>query len=257
MSGYQDFSEFYDRLMNDVDYEEQAEYLLSLFRKHSGNTPKTVIDIACGSGSLCAALAARGIDPIGVDVSASMLAKAAGKFAPDQQVLLLQQDMRELDLYGTADGAVCMLDSVNHLCCTADIERFFARLRLFVEPGGLFVFDVNTPFKHRQVLGNNAFVFEEEDFVCVWRNRYLPKSAEVAMLLDFFVEKDDGDYYRLCDEVRERAYSRRTLEKLLKQTGWEPLAVYNEYTTESAQEDAQRWVFVAKNTRTVEEAIGI
>ena len=95
MSGYQDFSEFYDRLMNDVDYEEQAEYLLSLFRKHNGNTPKTVIDIACGSGSLCAALAARGIDPIGVDVSASMLAKAAGKFAPDQQVLLLQQEFHQ------------------------------------------------------------------------------------------------------------------------------------------------------------------
>ena len=256
MSGYQDFSEFYDRLMGDVDYKEQVDYLLSLFRMHSGKLPETVIDIACGSGSLCVALAERGIDPIGVDASAAMLAKAAEKFPAGREPLLLQQDMRELDLFGTADGAVCMLDSVNHLCRTADVERFFSRLRLFVEPGGLFIFDVNTPYKHRQILGNNAFVFEENEFMCVWRNQYYPKTAETAMLLDFFVNKGNDEYERLCDEVRERAYSRRTLERLLKKTGWECLAVYNADTIEPAQDETERWVLVAKNRRTVEEATG-
>lgn len=254
MNRYRDFSEFYDRLMGDVDYAEQADYLLSLFQKHGGILPKTVVDIACGSGSLCEQLAARGVETIGVDASEAMLAKAAQKAG---NTLLLQQDMRELDLYGTADGAVCMLDSVSHLCNLADVERFFARLRLFVEPGGLFIFDVNTPYKHREVLGDNAFVLEEEDVVCVWRNRYVPKTAEVAMLLDFFVENPDGSYERLCDEVRERAYSRQTLSRLLSKTGWETLAVYDGYTTNAPQEETQRWVFVVKSTRTVAQAAGI
>lgn len=254
MSGYHDFSEFYDRLMSDVDYGNQAEYLLSLFQLH-GCKHASVIDIACGSGSLCIELAARGVDPIGVDASEAMLAKAAEKCGGT--LLFLQQDMRELDLYGTADAAVCMMDSINHLCKTADVERFFSRLRLFVEPGGLFIFDVNTPYKHREVLGDNAFVFEEEDFLCVWRNRHIGKTGETEMLLDFFVNDGENQYYRLYDTVRERAYSRRTLEQLLQKTGWECLAVYGNGTTVSPSETEERWVFVARNTRTVEEASGI
>ncbi len=254
MSGYQDFSEFYDRLMSEVDYGAQAAYLLSLFQLH-GCSPASVIDVACGSGSLCMELAARGVDPIGVDASEAMLAKAMEKSGGS--LMFLQQDMRALDLYGTADAAVCMLDSINHLCRSTDVEQFFRRLRLFVEPGGLFIFDVNTPYKHREVLGDNAFVFEEEDFLCVWRNRYMAKTKETEMLLDFFVEREDGTYDRVYDTVREKAYSRRTLEQLLQKTGWECLAVYGNGTTVAPAETEERWVFVARNTRTHQEAMGI
>lgn len=254
MSGYHDFSEFYDRLMTDVDYGARADELLRLFEQYH-KRPDTVLDIACGSGSLCEALAERGIDPIGVDASAGMLMKAMEKpLLRQKRVLLLEQDMRELDLYGTADGAVCILDSVNHLCHTRDVQRFFSRLRLFVEPGGLFIFDVNTPYKHRQVLGDNTFVFEEDDLVCIWRNRFVEKTGEVDMALDFFVHEGDGAYYRMTDTVRERAYSRRTLEQLLKKTGWDVLAVLAENTGGEPTADCERWVFVARNNRTVEEA---
>lgn len=252
MSGYQAFSEFYDRLMQDVDYAARADYLLSLFDKH-GEKPKTVLDIACGSGSLCAELMRRGVDVIGVDASETMLAKAAAK-VPD--ALLLCQDMREMDLYGTVDGAVCVLDSLNHLCRTADVAQVFRRTRLFVEPGGLLVFDVNTPYKHREVLADRSFVAEEEDVLCVWRNRYLPRSGEVEILLDFFVEQEDGRYERYWDTVRERAYSERTLRRLLAQTGWETLAVYEDMTIEPPTADCQRMIFVARSTRTVAEAAG-
>lgn len=255
MNGYQDFSQFYDCLMADVDYDGYADYLLRLFERFSGCRPHTVLDVACGSGSLCEALVAHGVDPIGVDVSETMLMSARQKpVLQEHNVLLLQQDMRELDLYGTADGAVCVLDSVNHLCNTADIAQFLRRLRLFVNPGGLFIFDVNTPYKHREVLGSNAFVFEEENFVCVWRNRFVEKSCEVDMLLDFFVETEDGAYERLTDTVRERAYSRRTLEKLLKETGWDCLAVLAHNTENEPAADCERWVIVARNNRSVEEA---
>ncbi len=258
MSGYQDFSEFYDRLMADVDYDNLADDLLRLFKRYDGHMPLSLLDIACGSGSLCESLVQRGVDPIGVDASSAMLAKAVEKpVLREKQVLLLQQDMRELDLYGTADGAVCILDSINHLCRSADVARFFSRLRLFVKPGGLFIFDVNTPYKHRQVLGDNAFVFEEEDLVCVWRNRYIPKTKETDMALDFFVQRDDGAYYRVSDTVRERAYSRRTLERLLKQTGWDLLAVLGDGTETEPTADCERWIFVTRNNRTVEEATGM
>ena len=254
--GYRDFSEFYDRLMTDVDYDGYADYLLRLFERY-GTRQQTVLDIACGSGNLCEALVRRGVDPVGVELSEDMLQKAMEKpLLTENGVLLLCQDMCELDLYGTADAAVCVLDSINHLCNVEDVRRFFTRLRLFVEPNDLLIFDVNTPYKHRQVLGDNAFVFEQEDFLCVWRNNYRPRTNEVLMSLDFFVEEEDGSYTRFADTVRERAYSRRTLEQLLEQTGWDLLAVLAERTEEQPQEDCERWVFVARNNRTVEEAAG-
>ncbi len=251
MSGYGDFSAFYDALMTDVDYAARAEYLLRLFDRH-GAKPHSVLDIACGSGSLCAEFQKRGVDIIGVDGSGAMLMRAREKLGGE--ALLLEQDMCNLDLYGTVDGAVCTLDSLNHLCRTEQVAEVFRRARLFVEPGGLFLFDVNTVYKHKEVLGDTAFVVEQAGLMCVWRNRYLPRTHEVSMLLDFFTEEADGSYERYQDTVRERAYSERTLRRLLNETGWETVAVYEDMTTDTPTDICERMVFVARNTRTVEQA---
>ena len=252
MSGYGAFSAFYDALMTDVDYPARAAYLLELFARHGGH-PHTILDIACGSGRLCEALEKQGKEVIGVDGSAAMLMQARERLSAD--VLLLAQDMRELDLYGTVDGAVCTLDSLNHLCRTQDIAQVLRRARLFVEPNGLFIFDVNTVYKHREVLGDHTFVTEQDGIVCVWRNHYLARTNEVDMLLDFFVEQQDGTYERYQETVRERAYSERTLRRLLAETGWETVAVYGDMSTDAPTPDCERMVFVARNTRTVEQAI--
>ncbi|HIW73596.1 MAG TPA: class I SAM-dependent methyltransferase [Firmicutes bacterium] len=250
MSGYGLFSSFYDRLMSDVDYDGRAAYLLSLFaRFRPEKPPAALLDLACGSGGVTLPLAAGGVEMIGVDGSEEMLAKARQK--ADRQglrPLFLCQDMRELDLYGTVDGAVCTLDSLNHLCRTADLREVFRRLRLFIEPGGLFLFDVNTPYKHRKVLADNAFVYEEDDFLCVWRNRLLERTCEVDMQLDFFVAQDKrgGCCLRLTDTVRERAYSERTLRRLLAEEGFETLAVYADGTQEPPREDTERTVYAAR-----------
>ncbi len=251
MSGYGDFSAFYDALMTDVDYAARAAYLLRLFERH-GQKPRTVLDIACGSGSLMAELQRRGVDTVGVDGSDVMLMRAREKLSAD--ALLLCQDMCELDLYGTVDGAVCTLDSLNHLCRTEQLAEVFRRARLFVEPGGLFIFDVNTIYKHRAVLGDTAFVIEQPGLMCVWRNRYISRTHEVSMLLDFFVEETGGSYERYQDTVRERAYSERTLRKLLSQNGWETVAVYEDMTTDAPSDTCERMVLVARNTRTAEQA---
>ncbi len=248
MSGYAAFSRFYDRLTTDVEYARRADYLLALFERHRGH-PRSLLDLACGSGSLTVELAARGVEMTGVDASEDMLALAAEK-AEEAGVsaLLLRQDMRELDLYGTVEGAVCVLDSLNHLLTTADLLRTFQRLGLFIEPDGLLIFDVNTPYKHREVLGDNAFVLEEEGLFCTWRNRLIERTCEVEILLDFFVE-EGAHYTRYEDTVRERAYSRRMLEKLLRQAGFTLLAVYADMETQPPESDCQRWVFVARNRK--------
>ena len=247
MNEYQVFADFYDSLTENVDYSGQADRLLSLFAKHRA-MPSTLLDLACGSGSLCVELSRRGIEMIGVDNSADMLLKAREKAAATGiDALFLQQDMRELDLYGTVQGAVCMLDSLNHLTKTDDLLTVFRRLSLFVEPKGLLLFDVNTPYKHRYVLGNNAYVIEQDGLVCAWRNRLIDKTCEVEEWLDFFVQDEDGRYTRYDDTVRERAYAEATLTKLLKQADFEVLAVYDGDTGEAPIDTTQRWLFVARN----------
>lgn len=247
-NAYAAFAEFYDQLTADVDYAAWADYYISLF-SHGGAVPKTLLDLACGSGSLSLELAARGMEVIGVDGSEDMLSLAQEKaLASGFSPLFLHQDMRALDLYGTVDGAICALDSLNHVLDTASLAAVFQRLFLFIEPGGLLLFDVNTPYKHRRVLGDNTFVYEEPGFLCVWRNCLLERTGEVEMSLDFFVETEDGLYRRLTDRVRERAYSRRTLERLLTASGFQLLGVYGEGTLLPPAETEERWVFAARRT---------
>lgn len=247
MNGYGAFAAFYDALTDDVDYAAWADYLLAAFSRHGG-AAHTVLDLCCGSGSLSLELADRGCEVIGVDGSADMLAVAREKAAAEgRDILFLCQDVRALDLYGTVDGAVCMLDSLSHILHTEDLREIFRRLGLFIAPDGLLIFDVNTPYKHAHVLGDNAFVYEREEFVCAWRNRYLPATHEVEMALDFFLEEEDGTYTRYTDSVRERAYSLQTWKNLLTEAGFDLLGVYGERRFTAPAEDAQRWVLVAKN----------
>ena len=243
MSGYKSFAVFYDRLMADMDYDGKAAYFLDLFAAFGQPQPTCVVDLACGLGGLTVPLVNRQIDTIGVDLSAEMLSLAKQKL-PD--TLFLQQDMRELSLGGTVDGVVCGMDSINHLCKTADVAAVFAAVHRALADGGLFVFDVNTPHKHRAVLADNAFVFEEDDFFCVWQNCLIEKTNEVDMLLDIFAVREDGGYDRFCDHVRERAYSEKTLRRLLTEAGFTVLAVYEDMTDNAPAADTERMVFVAR-----------
>lgn len=245
MPSYEKFAQFYDQLTGNIDYPARAAYFSELIRRHHGES-KLLLDLGCGTGSLSVELSRLGYEVIGVDRSADMLSVAVRKNAGlPTPVLYLCQDMRRLDLYGTIDVAVSALDSLNHLASPKDLLTAMKRVSLFTEPGGIFLFDVNTPYKHREILGNNTFVYDLEEVYCVWQNSYHPDGCRVEIQLDFF-ERAGDCYYRSGESFSERAYSREELEQMLREAGFGLLAVYGDDGFGEPAETTQRAVYVAE-----------
>ena len=245
MSGYGIFAQYYDKLTNTVGYDKQAEYLLRLFDLH-GKRPTLMLDLACGTGNMSIRLVKEGISVIGADMSPDMLYKAQQKaMAENLDILFICQKMQDIDLYGTIDGAICTLDSINHLLRLQDVQRVFDKVSLFMEKDGLFIFDVNTIYKHEKILADNVFVYELDDVFCVWQNEYNNKNNIVNITLDFF-ERDGQCYFRRTEHFSERAYSDTELIKMLNQSGFELCAVYGDYKLEKPDNKCQRKVFVAR-----------
>ena len=180
------FADFYDGLTLNVDYARRASYIAVLFAKLGHNMGLT-LDLACGTGSLTLELAKMGVDVYGVDGSEEMLSVASEKaFEQNIDTLFLCQKMQELDLYGTIDTCVCSLDSINHLTSENDVIETFRRIEKYLAPDGLFVFDANTVYKHRNILGDNCFIYDTDTVFCAWQNSYCEKDNRVDITLDFF-----------------------------------------------------------------------
>lgn len=248
MSSYSDFAYVYDELMCDADYEKRAEYVLSLFKKY-GKTPSLLLDLACGTGNFSNLFAKKGIEVIGVDMSEDMLSVAREKmYNEGVNVLYLCQKAEELDLFGTIDGAVCLMDSLNHITDEADLEKAISRVSLFMEKDGLFIFDVNTRYKHKTTLGNNIFIKESDEVFCVWQNEYIDNESLVNIRLDIFTEQD-GLYERFCEEFCERAYDFEFLKELLLKYDFEVLKIFDDLSENEIKSDTERAFFVCKKTR--------
>ena len=163
-------------------------------------------------------------------------------------MLFLCQKAEELDLYGTVDGAICCMDSINHITDTKKLQQAIEKVSLFLERDCLFIFDVNTEYKHREVLGNNIFILEEEDVYCVWQNQYNKENLSTDIFLDFFVKQDET-YERYSEEFSEKAYTRKQLTNILESCGFELLAVYADMTENQPDEFCEREFYVAKKIR--------
>jgi len=242
---YDNFSRFYDSLTDNVEYKKRADYfcrLLSLCGVNSG----ILLDLGCGTGSISVEMAERGFDVIGVDSSVGMLNEARQKaFESGKQILLLNQSMDEIDLYGTVDCAVCVLDGINHLDGEKQIRATFDKVSLFMNPGGAFAFDVNTLYKHKNILADNVYVYETDEVYCVWQNSYNEADGSVDITLDFF-EEEDGVYYRSEESFTERAYELSEIQNWLELSGFEVIGIYDDLTFENAKPDSERAVFLAK-----------
>ncbi|MBR1730944.1 MAG: class I SAM-dependent methyltransferase, partial [Ruminococcus sp.] len=186
-----------------------------------------------------------GIDVYGVDCSEEMLSVAQEKaFEENIDTLFLCQKMQELDLYGTIDTCICSLDSINHLTEISDVQMTFERVSLFMNRGGYFVFDVNTIYKHKEILADNTFVYDTDDVYCIWQNS-LKENNIVDIDLTFFVPEGES-YTRYDESFSERAYSNEELTELLNKAGFEIQAVYCDMGFNKPLKTEQRVIYVAK-----------
>ena len=240
------FSEYYDRLTDDVDRSVMADFCIAMMGRYHEKC-ELVLDLACGTGALSSEFARRGFETIGVDASADMLSEAMEKNAElEVPVLYLCQPLERLDLYGTVDLAVCTLDSLNHLKGKRALAKALHRLQYFVEPGGLFIFDMNTPYKHRAILGNNTFIREAKGVYCAWQSEYTTEGNRVELRMDLFIEQADGSYTRAQEHFCEYAYGREEIRAMLSAEHFTLLAVYGGYSELAPSADTERWVFVAQ-----------
>lgn len=248
MNGYSAFAYFYDKLTLNISYKERAQYFDKLVSVHNGKRG-ILLDLACGTGSLSEEFAKMGYDVIGVDGSETMLNEALDKkFDSGLPIQYLCQDMRKLDMFGTIDVTICALDSLNHLNSLDDIQKTFERVSLFCEPGGLFIFDMNMPYKHKNVLASNTFVYDLEDVYCVWQNSFDSSSEDcrINATLDIFEKNEDGSYRRYYDELSEIAFEREIIEQALIKAGMTVEAVYDYDTFNAPRTDSEKLVFTAR-----------
>ena len=246
-TGYETFAFYYDSLTQNVNYDERAEYfdrLIQTFLHSSGNV---LLDLACGTGTMSEKMTKRGYDVIGVDYSDSMLNQALEKkLEKGLSIQYVMQDMRELELYGTVDATICTLDSLNHLPSLADVTRVFQRVFDATEPGGVFLFDMNTLYKHRKILGNEIYLYETEDVYCVWENELQDDQCTVLITLQIFSQLENGLYRRKTEYITERAYASEQIQEALKKVGFHVLGIYHADTLEPLKEDSQRMVVAAR-----------
>lgn len=243
---YEYLAQCYDQFTEDVNYQRWADYVEKHFAR-SKLPIRTVLDLACGTGSLTMLLAQRGYEMIGADLSEEMLAQAAEKCRGigDPEPIFLHQAMEELDLYGTIDACVCCLDSVNYVTRPRKLARAFQRVHTFLMPGGLFLFDINTPDKLRGLDGQ-IFLDENEDSYCVWRADYSPRRRICTYGMDIFQLEESGLWSRWEEVHEEFAYEPAELEDLLRQAGFRQIKQYGELRMNAPKPGESRIFFAAR-----------
>lgn len=245
MTQYTSLAQVYDALTTDVEYEQWAVFAQKAFETYQ-LSPQLVLELACGTGNLTKCLAQAGYEMIAADLSPEMLSvareKCEGLSCPP---VFLCQDMRLLDLYGTVDAAVCCLDSLNYLTELRSLKQAFARVSLFMNPGGLFLFDMKTKAAFQSMAGVSC-VEETEDWYCSWQYGYDRKSCLAEHQVDLFYRVEGERYERKTEFHLQRCYSREQIEQALRQAGFRLRRVCAGTRLQQARPDSPRLFFIAQ-----------
>lgn len=245
MAQYSILAKYYDALMSGTDYSKWADLYVKCFEKY-GKDVKNVVDIGCGTGSITTELAARGYAMTGVDISSEMLALAERK-AEERRVRVryAEQDMVCLDTGAEADAVICSFDGINYLPDTDAVRSCFSSVAVSLAAGGLFIFDVSSPYKFKNILGDNAFVYDLDEMFLSWQCFFSEKRGVCDYYLTFF-ERGGGAWQRYDETQRQRAYSERTLEKIIKGSGMSLVAKFADVDFSDVKDDSDRIFFVCR-----------
>ncbi len=271
---YSDFADVYDELMDDTPYEEWCETLVSLIEKYGISKPvrgeraleppdasgtydelqdalaaerNLVVDLGCGTGTLTELLYRKGYDMIGVDNSSAMLGIAMDKKAKSNaEILYLLQDMRELELYSTVGTVISVCDSVNYILETEELSEVFRLVNNYLYPGGLFVFDFNTDYKYRYVIGDTTIAENREDCSFIWENFYDAGSCLNEYDVTVFV-REEGELFRRFTETHlQRGYNVELMKNLVEGAGMRILEILDADTLGAVNEESERVYMVAR-----------
>lgn len=248
MEAYTSFAEVYDQFMDNVPYREWADFLQEILQKE-GINDGLVLDLGCGTGSMTEELAGRGYDMIGVDNSEDMLEIAMEKRQESgHDILYLLQDMQEFELYGTVRAVVSVCDSVNYVTEKEELEQVFRLVNNYLDPGGIFVFDFNTEYKYREVLGDRTIAENREDSSFIWDNYYYEEEHMNEYELTLFIqEADQKELYHKYQETHfQRAYTLEEIRELLEKSVLRFVAAYEDYTKEAPGKGSERICVVAR-----------
>lgn len=240
MAAYEDFATVYDTLMDDFDYPSWAGYYMQLMER-MGVVPKKMCECACGTGSLTVQFAQEGIRVTGVDLSEKMLELAQKKARLNGvQAMFVCQDMCELQIPRPVEALLCTCDGVNYLSDDEKVQAFFERAHACVKKGGVFAFDISSPHKIKNVLGNAFFGEERDDVVYLWSNRFDESDQTVTMDLTFFVHTGDEMYRRFSETHVQKAHDPGHLADLLLQAGFRDIRIYGDRNFEPPKDDEMR-----------------
>ena len=258
MQPYTGFASVYDLFMDNVPYDEWTDYLEYLLKQN--NIDKgLVLELGCGTGSITRGLASKGYDMIGIDYSEEMLSVAREKSVEsDQGILYLCQDMREFELYGTVAAVISVCDSMNYILSEEDLLRVFRLVNKYLDPNGLFIFDLDTQYAYEEILGDSTIAENRDEGSFIWENTYYEEEMMNEVNLTLFLpdmesenqEETQKNLYCKYEEVHLRkAYTIDTIKTLIEEAGMEWVAVYDALTEEEPKDESERVYILAREKR--------
>lgn len=246
MEAYGEFARVYDIFMDNVDYDAWASYLTKSLKEY-GVCDGLVLELGCGTGTMTELLAESGYDMIGVDNAEEMLAEAMEKREESgHDILYLLQDMEEFELYGTVRAVISVCDSLNYITEEEDLLHVFSLVNNYLDPKGTFIFDMNTVYKYREMLGNTIIAENREEGSFIWENEYDEETGMNIYGLTLFLPREDGLYEKTEEVHYQKAYSEEKIKELLEKAGMEVVAVYDAYTKNPPSAKSGRLTFVAR-----------